>query len=978
MSSLLTSDEIIEAMDWARFDPMGQQRDILNKMEEVMDGDIRYCDPTNPAMFLFEAMIAVGAGNMIGMEVLTRKRYASLALTMEDLYLHMADRAYLGIFAEPSMAPIGLMVALEEVRSYAVEVTPGGVRKLVMPKNSSFTVDNTTFTFEYPIEFTFAVNGGLSVVYGTSPNGALHTIASNIINYDVIDYGGTSFIRLQTTVPQMTITSQIFQTNAAGVFNTTLSFTDQFHYARAYVRVTNGAVTSWKEVATTHTDQVFNPSVATVLLQVGSGVMSVRVPIVYQTLGLISGELRIDIYTTKAVNDKILTDFDSKAWSVVWEDLDNDDNGLYTAPFMKISTYRAYSDGYTSGGRAALTLEQVRERVTNFNLGPINLPITNVNREQALADDGYDSVVDVDAITKRVFNATRVMPVPLDKYTLTPISTATESMSLRLADLNGLAGTSHNGDRVTLHPSILYRDLDGGVEIVSEAEKSDLFLLKPEATARAISEADYRFSPFHNVLDATNDGFAMRIYYLDAPQVTARQFVQANPSVQLDLQAASAIVVSRVANGYLIHVKTSSQTLYQGLEDDQVEVQLAYTPPGESDMAYLNGIILTKESGERVWEFNLVTNYDIDSNDSLTLLNFSMFGDGPLNHPIGLAPTFDIIYLVSAYTAPNMKPGPIDELKNRNMLPYDSIGVLHERVTISLGSPLKYLWAGSRTVGTPADYELYADDQFDYYTETTYVEDPVTGGMLITLGDDGELHNTVLHNAGDQIFLADGSPQYKYRKGDLVLVNGEKVLKNPRQLARQIDLTLFDGRYYFANDASSINYMQQICTNMVTWATTDMGATNEKALEKSSIYFKPLATTGQLDAVVGEGADVTIYAEQSLKVLVLMTEVGFKNDDLKTNIRKTIISIIADKFASSSVAIVDISTAVREQSGADVLGLEITGLGGIYNYPLVTLTDGNGRLSIRKKLTSLPDNTYTVEEDIDIVFTPHLPARSQK
>lgn len=977
--NVISSEDFKLAIERARFDPAGQIREIINQVEARTNGDVVYVDAGNPVMFLFEAAISASAHALTEVEVLTRKRFPSMAMTFEDLYLHMSDRDYLGTFAEPPSIEFGIMLSYEEVKARAVPVTQDGMRKLVMPKNSNFTVNGYTFTFEHPIEFRIMPHGGMSVVYGTPVNGALHDLSTNIIDWDIVNLAGEDMLRVKTRIRQMAIQNHVFQTNAATVFNTRVSFPDQFHYARAYIKARDEAGRLvWKEIKTTYTDQVFDAMSPTVLLKVYNGVLEVDVPMIYRTTNQINGELRVDVYTTKAVNDKMFSDYDASAWSVVWEDLDGEDDGAYTAPFHLLSTYRVWSDDYTRGARPALTLDELRTRVMDHNSGPINLPITDVNHKRVMGDRGYSSMKTVDSITKRSMNATRTMPEPLDKYTVTPISAAVETMVLRLNDLNGIVGASHNGDRVTLHPSVLYRNRDGGLTIVNESEKQNLLLLKPEAVARAVTSDNFRFTPFHNVLDATANSFSMRTYYLDAPEVTGRQFVMENPTVQMELQAAKNINVTRTADGYVIHLWTVSGKSYMDLDDDQVQVQLAYIPQGETSRAYVNGEVISRDAnGERVWEFRLNTNYDLNTNDGLTLTNFSMFGDGPLPHSVDLKAKFDIIYTVSDYEIVGMIESNIDVIKNKAMLPFNAIGVLHEQVMVSLGDPLKYLWTGSRSVPTPEDYEIYNEDVPAFYDAPVFERN--ADGSLVLMEVDGKLTANVLHNAGDPVLDGDGNQVFKHRRGDLRRdANGNKILKSPRALARVIDLTLFDGRYYFANDDSTVRYLAQICASMRDWSNVDLAEANDQALEKTNLYFRPLSTSGQLEIIVGEGADVIIDAEQSLKVLVLMTETGWKNEDLKKNIRRTVISTIATAFTKESIATKDIITTLTGQVGADVLGIELSGLGGDKNYPLITMKDGDGRPSIRKKLTAKADGSFTIEEDIEIVFSPHLPARSQR
>lgn len=976
----MTSEDLMKAMDFARFDPAAKALDVLDAVDDNLEGNYRLVDPTSPFMLMWEMAAACGAHVLNGIDVLNRKRYPGLALTMEDLHLHMTDRDFLNVFNKPPVLPVTVLVSRDEILRHAVEVTAGGMKKLVMPKNSSFTCNGYTFTMEYPIEYRIPPVGEPTVVYGTPLNGVLNPSNGNLLQVDqVAGSDGVPMIRAVASVSQMAISSEVYPLNQSTVWNTRIAFNDLYSYCRAYVRARDvSGAPYWKEIKVNYTRQVFDPYDPTVLVRLYDKVIDCYLPQIYQTTGQVTGELRIDIYTTKGVNDMVFEGFSAKDWSEEWVDLDSEDQGKYTANWSLLSTYSVYSDQYTTGGTPALSLEELRNRVMQHNTGQINIPITPVNLEFVLADMDYTSVTDVDSITKRTLNATRTMETPQDKYTITPISGAVENFIISMSDLNGVPDVSHNGDSVTLHPSILFRSVDGGLTIVSQAEINDLYQLKPEAMARAVSSAGYRFSPFHWVLDASNESFDVRAYYLDAPTIEGRQFLMENPSLQLDLQTAQTFTVSRTEKGYLIHLLTQSGQLFKDLEDYQVHVQLAYTPPGESTMAYLNGTLLTKQDGDRVYEFLLETNYAINANDAMTLRNFSMFGDGPLDHLIDLDVTFDVIYAVSDYTVVGMKESDIDNAKNRNMLPYDSVGILQERVQVTLGSPLKWLWAGSRSITTEADYEVYEDNVPEYYTEPVFEMDPNNPSMMKVDVVNGKVVTYLLHQVGDPV-LVDGKQKYKKFKGDFILdANGNKILKSSRQIARQIDLTLFDGRYYFANDLSTENYLKLVCTKMLQWSQTDMGNTNKTVLEKTKLYLKPIATNGKVKCVVESGVSVVLDAEQSPKVQVYMTEAGWNNETLKSGLRTTIIQQLAADFKGNRVAPLDTAEAIKNKSGSEVITVRVSGLGGDKNYPLITLADGSGRLSVRKKLTALPDGTFTVEEDVDIQFLKHLPALADK
>lgn len=984
----MSTDEIIRLMDAARFDPSNQLRNLIRRTNEIVDGRYRLVDPTNPFIFLAEMACAGAANTAIHHEAEMRRRHPMLAHTKEDLYFHLTDRQYKGAFAIPPVAPIGVIIPVEEIFNNAVEIGNSGVKMLAVAKNSVWRVNGYAFTLEYPIEFKIMLDGGLTVGLGNPITPALHKAESNIVEFDRVNFEGHDCIRFKLPVRQMAIRSEIIRINNATTELSPMVYTDKFHYLRAFIRRTVNGVNRWVEIITTHSQHVYDPYKLTLLVRDMGGEVRLTLPAVYQSSGMVDGEMRIDLYTTKAQNDVILTDFPYTLWEFEPIDFDRTDNNLYTAPFSRISTMISFSDGFTRGGRDELSFEELRDRIMEVHYGPVDEPITQTNHSLTLADRGFSTVKELDTTTQRVFSATRTMPLPNDTgFLKSPMNVGVFNTLLRISDLEGVSGISINGDRATIHPSVLFKHSDGGVQLVSETEREWLKTLTGDVLARNVSSGNYLFTPFYSVLDATLSNFDLRVYDLDSPSLGARQYIMGNPTLLLDLYTSSNVVVEKTEQGYRLLLLTTSGSTYKDLRDDQVGIQLSFIPIGETQHKTINGTLVSKDTdNNRLFSFDIVTNYDINHEDELTITNFNTADNGPQPNQMPLDVTMDICYFVNDYPVQGIERTSIDDVLNQHTVPAGSKGILQESVVLKIGTAIKNMWTGARSTIMPTDYLTYDHDMPRRYDKPVYErrnadgELDENGELVVTQTPEGLVVNK-LHEVGDLVLLPDGSQDYEYRVGDYVVVAGNYVPKSPRELTRQMDLVLFDGLFYFANNRLSTQYLEYVKRNIVEWSVIDMGEVNRVALDETTVKFKPLVTLGSLAVVVGEGGDIFIEAEQSLKVDVYMTEAGWKNETLKEGQRSLVIDVVVEEFSKENISIMNMinSFKLKNSSNQEILGISISGLGGEnYSYPLISLKDGSGRPSIRQKLTPLPNDQYTVEEDISINFIPHLPARSDR
>lgn len=977
MSGFSTS-EIISLMDSARFDAAGQIRNVIRRYNEIVDGNHRLVDPSNPLSFLMEMACAGAANSSIHHESEMRRRHPMLAQIKEDLYYHLTDRQYVGIFAIPSETFVSMILPLEDIESNAVPLGNTGVRVLTLGKNTVFRVGMFEFTLEHPIDFKITPGGGLTVGFGTPSIGALHPLNSNIIVSDPVNYQGYEAIRFSFPCKQQTISSEILRINRATSSVGNISYTDKYHYLRAFVRRTENGVRVWKEIRTTHSEHTYDPMVPTLLVRDLDGELKLTLPVVYHTMNMIGDEIRVMVYTTKAQNDVILSEFTENQWSIEPRDFDNTDNGTYTAPFQRMNTAVVFSSDYTRGGREELSFEELRERITEVHYGAVDIPITNVNREMKLADKGFNSVKAIDGITSRAYNATRTMPLPVDSYLVSPINVGVFNLMFRPADLEGVDGVTSFGDITTIHPKVLFKEINGTVTVVGNDERQMIDGLTGDLKARHISMGNYMFTPFYNVLDAGTTNFQLRTYHMDAPTINGRQFVRDNPSLLMDLYTSQGVTLERTQDGYVINLLTSSGSVYKELRDDQVGVQLSYVPTGETTHVVMLGeLVQVDEDGNRLWSFTIDTLLDINANDELGVQNFISFGNGETFNTMPLKLDFDVCYYVNDYPVQGVQRTAIDTVISQQVVPAGTIGILQEKLEVTIGERLTNLWTGARPIVLPEDYEVYDHDMPMVHNKPVYRRDE--NNELLVTSVDGVLTVEILHEVGSPVLdEMTELPLYHYRRGEVVMQDGVPVIRNPRTLTRQLDLVLFDGLFYFANDRSSINYVDYVRRNIVQWSKDDMDDMNRSALEETVVKFRPMSTIGTIECVVGEGGDVVMDARQAITVDLLMPEDDWKNESLKAGLRRQVIRVVNEEFSKTHIASKNIIAALERTIPNSVLGIDIKGLGGESNFPLVSLKDGSGQPSIRMKLIALPNDEFTVEEDINVNFIPHLPARSMR
>lgn len=966
-----TTDQWMRNVQLYIDNPIAIQRQSLAQIEARANGEYTVVDPSNPFVFLLEAIAVNTAAAMVKNEANTRKMYPTMALTDDEVYMHMSDADFVDRFASPAGATFRVLLNKDEIYNRAVTVPGTTTRKLTIPRNTEFTVAQVVFTMQYPIDIRIMAHNGLQIVYNTDIASPLQTLSSNVVDWGVVNINGVEYIRIDIPVNQFEITSYTTKLSSAGSVSKTYTLTDSFYYARAYYSDLNG---NWIEMHTTHTDQVFDPTDPTILLKLSGNKLTMTLPAVYVTTGQVTTELRLDIYTTNGALKLSISNYATNSFVATWKDLSSTSLDVYSAPMAVFSDMAIYSPTDVDGGTAAMTFEELRTRVINNALGAPDLPITNAQLTTRLAARGYSMVMDIDQVTNRQFLATRLLPTPTDGSIVSGAGASIQTLVATMEDLVRFSEcVSDNGNRITILPKALYSYSNGKISLVSQTEIDSLMALEVDSRARRINESQYLYSPFHYVLDINDDRFDLRAYYMDNPGIEAKSYIEENDTTGLSVTVASC-TIQRIEGGYMLVVVCNSTDGWKALEDDQVYCQLAFTPTGEKDMAYQNGTMSgVTASAERVFTFFLGTNFDIDANDDLYLNTFQMYDNGARPHACSLLNNFDIFFGASGLSVSGMTTSSIDDAIGKQLLPEDIVGINRERISVRLGNALNGLWSSARSVVGEEDYQRYTVDVPWLYEEDIFERDPVTNAIKLTIDEaTNKVTYYYLHRKNDPILDQNGNPTYRYRAGDIMMdPDGNPIVISSRKMERQSDIFMIDGVYWFATEANSMAYRDSIPDTIVGWLNNDIAPLDKVLLEKTDLYYYAQSTIGSVNAYVGEEKLVALDAAQSFEVVFYVNGTTFRDAELRASLSTMAIQVINDVLSNQQVAMADIISTIKTKAGSDIIGVTVDGLGGAADYGAITIFDDSARLSIRRIAKDMADGTLSVADDVSITFLQH-------
>lgn len=942
---------------------------VVEMLEQSTTIDV--VDSTSPFTSLIDSMSVLGSGILARTEVLTRRVYPRSAQTWEELYPHMSDPDFVDIFAIPDSADFIFIFSKDELLARMTPVGDTGIRKLVIPRNTKIKALDTVFSLEYPIEIRQMNHGGIQVVWDGSKTTPLNNLTTNRIEwYSQIDPSTqTELLIFKITARQFDIKTASETVNSAQQPTISIDFPDQFYYTRVWYQ---NSAQEWIELPIVFSDATYSMTTPTAVVSVYGNNCVVTIPQYYINTNMIrpSTKLRADVYYTKADLGLSLANYDRGQYTIEWTAIDPKDMTEYSSALKALNTVDVFSRETTIGGRAALSFNAVRERVVSNAVGSPKLPITPTQIEYALDSKGYTLVRNVNTPTKRIYLATRRMPNPKNDELITAANAGIHSLNVSVEELVGIDTVVDNDKYITIKPDTIYRMSNSAIGLLSNAERNYLSSMSRDQLAQEITQGYYYYTPFHYVIDTTEDALRCRAYYLQKPSISSRSFIGENDTTLLQVGIKNA-EVSVTNSGFKLRVSTFSSAEYKKLLDTEVFAQIAFAPDFSGDKAYSNGIYAGLDSdGDRVFEFDLSSNYLLDANDKMELTQFRMYDQTPQLHRALLEDKFSILFGTTAVMPTGYNPNDVDSALGFHILPPGVAGIMHEQLTVKFGDALTNLWTSARSIVSGNEYDTWGADVPRRYEEDVYEKDPVTGSTIKIVN--GEVVQTKIASRGDIVKDAQGNVVYQYMKGDIKRdADGNPLIIRTRKTRRLLDLFLMEAAYYFGDSAPTIQYREEMATTIVSWITRDLKDMIGRALENTQVLFYPTQTTGLVEVLYGPSLTTMLESAQSFVVKVYVNNQQYKNEKIREQIIRKTIQSYQETLRNATVSTSLISDGLKNSYGDDVISFEGTRIGGDKNLSLVTLLDSSKNLSLKKRLTLRADDMLAVEEDVTVEFYRH-------
>ena len=666
--SIVVSESAAEETLQAYAHPLEIQAKAISELEKrLLDGQV-INDGNNVFTFLMEYAANMTADVVNKTCTCFNSLYPENAQTATDLYKHLSDFDYIGLFATPAQTTVELVFDRNFLIDNAVAVDNQAYYKIVIPEYSKFTIGEHAFGLMYPIEIrvrkvvksngrTDYDNCVITVMWDTSVANPLKTLESHILEHRDFVQENQALTAIEVPIYQFSIDNHVEDAIASTGFAKRYDYADKFYAIRVF-HFKGGA---WHEMAQTLSDINYDIDVPTAMIKVlmDIGKVEVVIPQIYfnteNTSASLGNRVLVKIYTTEGEMNLDTSNYNINQYqasflltdAILIED-DTYSNMLKRIPtiFMIPKTKRIAS------GTDGIDMPALKERVKHS--ASYTVKITPNDLSAYFGSSGFTFTKVLDNITDRVYCAHKV----LTDATGTTIAAGqgvthfTDEMfdiqhhpdtnELYVPNYSAISVLDENC--VTIQPSAIYKyDPENNYFVMISDDEWAIF--KNQTVDKQIEQLNaglYTYSPFHVRLSLDTNMPIAGSYDMYNPKLADVVFDWENPNTtaEIAIYNAGIKVLNTGESGYRLSValfKTENIADVKALESDGVDVKnievMLSTTNSKGVYLYMLGTYNGKDANNHdIFIFDIKTKGKITQNSMFDVTNmYDATGDATDN-----------------------------------------------------------------------------------------------------------------------------------------------------------------------------------------------------------------------------------------------------------------------------------------------------------------------------------------------------------
>jgi len=948
---LMTQEELKKYM----YDPNKLQQVMLENLESATNGKYVITEPTNPFVMLMELAVTSGANAITEPLGVVRQLYPNLAEAHSELYHHISDSDVKTLFATPAEVPMVMYVNVKDLYSNGSESADGIYVETVIPIGTEITVNSIIFTLLNNIVVRLYKEGGVFVEQQTNPDldisvKNLGVLSSGIVNFT----NGEPWIVFETLVKQVkksTINKAI--TPSEG-FDITTSVTNKYSYSNITYK-NNRTNNVYTKLNKSHSKAYIDRTTPTCYIEVTGKDVRYKIPDVYLVDGVVSGNIKIDIYETMGKIYLPINKFDMADYAVSIKPLGTTKAEASIANIAVLANSRAVLDG----GKDSVTISELKNNIITNSVGSIDVPVTDANIIQRGLLEGFDVTKAMDILTDRVYIASKNLP----ELNITNIHSRPDiyfnTVGILIDSVPRTSKVIVSGNYLIIKAGCVFKELNNVVNIVDDVELNRMGTLAIDSLINITKTTKYFYTPYFYVIDTSNDTeIRSSVYKLDKPYLENVIIKAKNPNI-LPKVNLDKYTVELDETGYSLYFSLISNNEFKDTNLNVVKGQLGIYISGSNEKLYIES---TYDSVNNLLIFHIDTELILDSNESLTVNN----GVSALSsNKISLVSDVEVLL----YTLDSNVVDNTNFLATELRYNTDTHTVVFgkEVVTLNLGNKVNNIWNMLYNTYTENKYLKYTENVIQYYEEDVYEVDAGTGSILKCETDiDGNIIPTynILHHAGDPVLDINGDVVYKHKIGDVVLKNSVPVIDKISGIIRNIDIMMLDYEYKLANSPAHKNYINTVIDTIDSWINGSISDIGNVLLENTTLLYKSYKKAGMI-GITSNNKTYSVNYNIKPIVTLYVNNKAYTNNELLT-LTYTIGNILHDTINKESVDLTIAKSNIMTAIGSDVVGVKITGVDSVNDSELFNMYDSSKRLVLNKLLTIDDSNNIIVKYDIDI------------